>query len=154
MRPHPEFGTVEVRICDGLTTLDDILAMTAMVQALVVWLGDQYDEGVYQPLQRHWIVRENKWRAARWALDAEMIIAEDGRLEPLVESIGRLLESLEPVATRLGSHAELMRVPEILKTGPSYARQRRVYAESGDFVQVVNSVVGELRDSVALAAGR
>ena len=154
VRPHPEFGTVEVRICDGLTTLDDILAMTVMVQALVVWLGDQYDEGVYQPLQRHWIVRENKWRAARWALDAEMIVDEDGRLEPLVESIGRLLESLEPVATRLGSHAELMRVPEILKTGPSYARQRQVYAESGDFVQVVNSVVGELRDSVPLVAGR
>ena len=153
VRPHPEFGTVEVRICDGLTTFGDILAMTAMIQALVVWLGDQYDEGVYLPLQRYWIVRENKWRAARWALDAEVIVDEDGRLEPLAESIGRLIEALEPVSRRLGSRAELMRVHEIMKTGPSYVRQRQVYAATGDFTQVVNSVVSELRDSVPVVAG-
>ena len=119
VRPHPEFGTVEVRICDGLPTLDDIIAMTAMIQALVVWLGDQYDEGIFLPLQRYWIVRENKWRAARWALDADMIIDEDGRLEPLAESVGRLIESLEPVSERLGSHAELMRVREIRRRDPA-----------------------------------
>jgi len=151
VRPHPEFGTVEVRICDGLPTLDDIIAMTAMIQALVVWLGDQYDEGIYLPLQRYWIVRENKWRAARWALDAEVIIDEDGRLEPLAESIGRLIESLEPVSEQLGSHAELMRVREVMKTGPSCARQWRVYADTGDFTRVVDSVVRELRDSVPVA---
>ncbi len=154
VRPHPEFGTVEVRICDGLSTLDDIVAMVAMIQALVVWLGDQYDEGSYLPLQRYWIVRENKWRAARWALDAEVIIDEDGRLEPLAESIGRLIGSLEPVSERLGSHAELMRVGEIVKTGPSCVRQRRVYADTGDFTRVVDSVVRELRDSVPGVAPR
>ena len=148
VRPHPDFGTVEVRICDGLPTLDDMVAMAAMIQALVVCLGEQYDEGVYLPLQRYWIVRENKWRAARWALDAEVITDEDGRLEPLAESIGRLLEALEPVSKRLGSHAELMRVREIMKAGPSYARQRQVYADTGDFTRVVDSVVRELRDSV------
>jgi carboxylate-amine ligase len=151
IRPHPDFGTVEVRICDGLSTLDDIIAMTAMIQALVVWLGDQYDEGRYLPLQPDWIVRENKWRAARWALDAEVIVDEDGRLEPLVESIDRLIESLEPVSGRLGSHDELMRLREIMKTGPSYARQRQVFANTGDFRQVVESVVSELRDSVPAA---
>ena len=145
VRPRPDFGTVEVRICDGLPTLDD---MAAMIQALVVWLGDQYDEGVYLPLQRYWIVRENKWRAARWALDAEVITDEDGRLEPLAESIGRLLEALEPVSQRLGSHAELMRVRESMKAGPSCDRQRQVYADTGDFTRVVDSVVRELRDSV------
>ena len=71
VRPHPQFGTVEVRICDGLPTLDEVIAMTALIQTLVVWLGEQYDEGTYLPLHRHWIVRENKWRAARWATDAE-----------------------------------------------------------------------------------
>ena len=154
VRPHPDFGTVEVRICDGLSTLDDIVAMTAMIQALVVWLGDQYDEGVYLPLQRYWIVRENKWRAARWALAAEVIIDEDGRLESLAESIHRLIETLAPVSKRLGSHAELMRVRGIMKTGPSCARQRQVYADSGDFTRVVDSVVRELRDSVPMVALR
>ena len=90
--------------------------------ALVVWLGDQYDEGIFLPLQRYWIVRENKWRAARWALDAEVIIDEDGRLEPLAESVGRLIELHEPVSERLGSHAELMRAREIIKTGPGCVR--------------------------------
>ena len=154
VRPHPEFGTVEVRICDGLPTLDEIIAMTAMIQALVVWLGDQYDDGIYLPLQCYWIVRENKWRAARWALDAEMIIDEDGRLERLAESIGRLIESLEPVSERLGSHAALMRVREIMETGPSCARQRQVYADTGDFAQVVDLVVYELRDSVPVVPPR
>ena len=154
VRPHPEFGTVEVRICDGLPSLDDIVAMTAMIQALVVWLGDQYDEGIYLPLQRYWIVRENKWRASRWALDAEVIIDEEGRLELLAESVGRLIESLEPVSERLGSHAELMRVREILRTGPSCARQRQVYADGGSFTDVVNSVVRELRDSVPVVPPR
>ena len=110
VRPHPEFGTVEVRICDGLPTLDDIVAMTAMIQALVVWLGEQYDEGSYLPLQRYWIVRENKWRAARWALDADLIVDEDGRLERLSDGVERLLEALDPVAARLGSSAEIGRI--------------------------------------------
>ena len=151
VRPHPQFGTVEVRICDGFATLDEIIAMTAMIQALVVWLGEQYDEGIYLPLQRNWIVRENKWRAARWALDAEVIIDEEGRLEPLAESIDRLIELIAPVAKRLGSHAELLRMRQMMTTGPSYGRQRQVYADTGDFKQVVDSVVRELRDSVPMA---
>ena len=102
VRPHPDFGTVEVRICDGLPTLDEVIAMTAMIQALVVWLGDQYDEGTYLPLQRYWIVRENKWRAARWAVDAEIIVDEDGGLERLSDLIEKLLGLLGPVARRLG----------------------------------------------------
>ena len=152
VRPHPEFGTVEVRICDGLSTLDEIIGMTALIQALVVWLGEQYDEGMYLPLQRYWIVRENKWRAARWALDAQIIVDEEGRLEPLDESIDQLIGMLEPVATRLGSHSELLRVRRMMRIGPSYARQRRVHAETGDLAQVVEATVRELRDSVPSAA--
>ena len=147
IRPHPEFGTVEVRICDGLPTLDDIIAMTALIQALVVWLGDQYDQGIYLPLQRYWIVRENKWRAARWALDADVIVDEEGRLEPLSESLHRLLESIEPVSKRLGSHGELAGIRDLMRTGPSCADQRRVYAETGDFTKVVGTLVDGLRTS-------
>lgn len=152
VRPHPDFGTVEVRICDGLPTLDDIVAMTALIQALVVWLGEQYDAGVYLPLQRYWIVRENKWRAARWALDARVIVDEEGRLEPLSESVHRLLASVEPVSKRLGSHAELLRIRDVMRAGPSCVDQRRVYGETGDFVRVVDSLVDALRSSVFAAS--
>ncbi len=147
IRPHPGFGTVELRICDGLPTLDEVIALTAFIQALVVWLGEQYDEGVYLPVHRHWIVRENKWRAARWSVDAEIIVDEEGNLQPLAENIEELLEILSPVAKRLGSHHELVRVREIMRHGPSYRRQRRVFEETGDFKQVVAALARELREN-------
>ena len=63
-----------MRIYDELLTLDDIIGITAMIQAMAVWVGDKYEEGIYLPLQQYWIVRENKWRAARWAPDADVIV--------------------------------------------------------------------------------
>ena len=148
VRPHPQFGTVEVRICDGLPTLDDVVAMTAMIQALVVWLGDQYDEGSYLPLQRYWIVRENKWRAARWALDADLIVDDDGKLQRLGDAIEALLEALEPVAARLGSRDELARVRSIMRAGPNYLQQRRLYGETGRFTAVMESLVQQFRAGI------
>ena len=148
VRPHPDFGTIEVRICDGLPTLDEVLAVTALIQALVVWLGEQYDGGTRLPLQRDWIVRENKWRAARWATAAEIIVDDKGRLQRLSDSIEALLESIGPVANRLGSAAELALVDEILRRGPSAERQRAVYEKTGDFKKVMERLVQEFRESV------
>jgi carboxylate-amine ligase len=152
VRPHPRFGTVEVRICDGLPTLDEVVAVTALIQALVVWLGDQYDEGMYLPLHRHWIVRENKWRAARWATDAEIIIDEDGNLERLDESLAALVEAVTPVARRLGSETELQRIGPMLSAGPSYRRQRRIYEETGDYGAVMKALVREFRENAPVLA--
>ena len=152
IRPHPDFGTIEVRICDGLPTLNDVIAMTSLVQALIVWLGDQYDAGMYLPVQRHWIVRENKWRAARWAVDADIIIDEEGRLERLSDSILGLVETLTPTAQRLGSSGELGRIAEMLRVGPSYRRQRRVHAEAGSFDAVMDALVREFRENAPVVA--
>ena len=152
VRPHPGFGTIEVRICDGLPTLDEVVAVTALIQALVVWLGDQYDEGMYLPLHRHWIVRENKWRAARWATDAEIIIDEDGNLERLDESLAALVEAVTPVARRLGSETELQRIGPMLSAGPSYRRQRRIYEETGDYGAVMKALVREFRENAPVLA--
>ena len=149
VRPHPDFGTVEVRICDGLPTLDEVVAMTALVQALVVWLGDRYDEGVYLPLQRYWIVRENKWRAARWSTDADIIVDEEGHLERLSDSIESLVEDLSHTAERLGCAGELVGIRTILENGPSYRRQRRIYDETGSCKKVVESLVEEFREGVS-----
>ena len=152
VRPHPHFGTIEVRICDGLPTLDEVIAVTALVQALVVWLGDQYDEGMYLPLHRHWIVRENKWRAARWSTEAEIIVDEDGNLERLDESLARLVESVTPVARRLGSDAELQRVGAMLGGDLSYRRQRSIYRETGDYTAVMKALVREFRENAPVQA--
>ncbi|MFQ5604753.1 MAG: glutamate--cysteine ligase [bacterium] len=150
IRPHPGFGTVELRVCDGLPTLNEVITLTALIQALVVWLCEQYDEGMYLPVHRHWIVRENKWRAARWSVDAEIITDEDGNLKPLADAIEELVEMLAPIAKRLGSYDELKQVGEIIKIGPSYKRQRKIYAETGDHKEVMNALIKELRENVKI----
>ena len=122
--------------------------MTALIQSLVVWLGDQYDEGTLPPLQRYWIVRENKWRAARWSTEAEIIVDEDGNLESLSDSIERLAAEVAPVARRLGCADELAGLRGILAGGPSHVRQRRVYGETQDFEKVMESLVREFRESI------
>jgi carboxylate-amine ligase len=149
IRPHPGFGTVELRVCDGLPTLQEIISVTAFIQALVVWLGELYDDGVYLPIFRHWIIRENKWRAARWATDTDIITDDDGTLKPLSEDIDELVDTLSPIATRLRSKAELLGVRKILTDGPSFKRQKKIYAETGEFKQVMQALVNEMRDSVA-----
>lgn len=152
IRPHPGFGTVELRVCDGLPTLNEVIALTAFIQALVVWLSEQYDEGMYLPVPRHWIVRENKWRAARWSIDADLIVDEEGRLKPLKEDIEEFLETLSPVAKRLGSHDEMMYIQDMMKFGPSYKRQREIFAETGDYKQVLQALVKELRDNAVVGS--
>ena len=147
VRPHPHFGTIEVRICDGLPTLDEVLAVTALIQALIVWLGDHYDEGMYLPLHRHWIVRENKWRAARWATEAEIIVDEDGNLERLDESLARLVEEVAPTAKRLGGETELQGVGAMLGADLSYRRQRSIYRETRDYAEVMKALVREFREN-------
>jgi carboxylate-amine ligase len=147
IRPHPGFGTVELRICDGLPTLDEVIALTTLIQALVVWLSDQYDEGMYLPIHRHWIVRENKWRASRWSIDAEIIIDEEGNQQPLSECIEELIDTVTPAAEKLGSYNELMKVRDFMKIGPSFKRQRQIYEATGDFRKVVEGLVDELRNN-------
>ncbi len=147
IRPHPGFGTIELRVCDGLPTLDEIISLTAFIQAMIVWLSEQYDEGMYLPVHRHWIVRENKWRAARWSVEAEIITDEEGSLKRLSEDIHELLETLTPVAKRLGSHDDMMRIKKIIEVGPSYRRQLAVYKETGDFRQVIDANIRELREN-------
>ncbi|HEX2023562.1 MAG TPA: glutamate--cysteine ligase [Acidimicrobiales bacterium] len=143
IRPHPDFGTVELRICDGIPTLGEVAALAAMAQSLVEWLDCRIDAGESLPVPREWIVRQNKWRAARHGLAAEIIVDADGRRVPLRESVEALVEGLVPVAARIGCLDELRSVHAILDHGPSYERQRRVVAEGGSLVDVVDALVIE-----------
>ncbi|MEA2682903.1 MAG: glutamate---cysteine ligase / carboxylate-amine ligase [Chloroflexota bacterium] len=144
VRPHPNFGTVELRVCDGLPTLFEVGAITALFQSLVHRMDGQLDDGYALPMPREWIVRENKWRAARHGIDAEVITDEAGRTERLRDSISELVDELGPVARRLGCEEELARVNQMMERGPSYLRQREVVAAGGTLVDVVDSLVTEL----------
>jgi carboxylate-amine ligase len=147
VRPHPVFGTVEVRIADALPSIRETVAVAALVQCLVVKLSEMYDDGEYLPLNRHWIVAENKWRAARYA-DKALVIADDsGELRRLDELIRELIASLEPVARRLDCHAELLDNLEILAARPAFERLRRIRAETGNLLEVVRYLQRQLVDN-------
>src|SRR5688500_65213 len=117
IRPHPGFGTLELRICDGIPTMQELLSIVALSQCLVVWLGERYRAGLDMPAHQQWTIRENKWRAARYGLDAEVIRDEEGNLISLRRSIGDLVERLESCARSLDCHDELMGVNSILERG-------------------------------------
>jgi len=144
VRPHPTFGTVELRICDGLPTLSEVAAIGALCQCLVEWMDSLCDRGFALPHPRQWIIRENKWRAARFGVDAEIIVDDAGGLQPVRQAIAELVEELGPIAARLHCVDELQRVLEILRIGPSYLRQRAVAREAGNLHGVVDALVAEL----------
>ena len=145
IRPHPGFGTIELRICDGIPTMDELCAIVALSQSLVVFLAERYNSGMDVPFHHAWTIRENKWRAARYGLDAEIIRDEDGNLVSLRRSIDDLVDRLEPVAEGLGCHEDLMRIPVIVERGTSATRQREVYGETRDLARVVDLLVHEMQ---------
>ncbi|MEY2432809.1 MAG: glutamate---cysteine ligase / carboxylate-amine ligase [Acidimicrobiaceae bacterium] len=144
IRPHPDFGTVELRMCDGLPTMDEVAALAALAQSLVDWLDALMDRGYRLPVAREWIVRQNKWRAARYGLDADLIIDSHGARRPLREAISDLIEELTPTARRLGCAEDLGSLRHTLAAGSSTDRQRRVVAEGGTLVDVVDLLVKEM----------
>lgn len=144
IRPHPGFGTLELRICDGVPSMDELCALTALSQSLVVWLSERYNAGLELPTHQAWTIRDNKWRAGRYGLEAEIIRDEDGNLLKLRRSIGDLVETLSPVAERLGCVDDLQGINDILERGTSATRQREVFADTHDLSAVVDSLVEEL----------
>lgn len=144
LRPHPLFGTVELRIFDGTPTLSEVAAMAALSICLVDWMDTLHDRGYTLPCPRAWVVRENKWRAVRHGIDAEIISEESGKLMPIQNSIRELVEELSPIASRLGCLGELRYALKILENSPSYLRQRAVAESTGSLTGVVDSLIKEL----------
>jgi carboxylate-amine ligase len=145
IRPSARLGTVEVRVCDGVSNLRELAALTALTHCLVVDLADRLTAGETLPTMPPWYVQENKWRSARYGLEAEIILDRAGAERLVTDDLADLLTRLEPLATRLGCADELRSVDEITRTGASYQRQRAVAERTGgDLVAVVDSVVREL----------
>lgn len=142
-RPHLGFGTVEVRICDALPTMSENMALAAFAQALVVHLGDLYDQGQPMPTLKNWTLNENKWRATLYGLDAQIIRNERGDLIPLINHLRQTFNILRPTAERLGSLEAFQHLEKIVEYGNSATRQRRVYKETGKIMEVVDHLIRE-----------
>ena len=149
IRPHPGYGTVELRMCDAMPTLWEISALAALAQVLVTDFDRTMDRGETPEVPREWVRRENKWRAARCGIEADLVIDESGHTQPLRAIVDELVDRLLPLATELGCAAELADLRRIAQEGPSYVRQRRIVAEGGDLPGVVRALRAELADSIA-----
>ena len=145
IRPSPHLGTIEVRIFDGVSNLRELSALVALTHCLIVDLDRRLEAGESLPTMPPWHVQENKWRAARYGLDAIIILDADSNERLVTDDLDDMLTRLEPVARQLHCTEELARVADIPRLGASYQRQRRVAEEhDGDLRAVVDSLVGEL----------
>ena len=146
IRPSPRFGTLEMRIADGATNLLEVTAISALTHCLVEHFSTLLDAGEPLPNMPTWFVQENKWRSARYGMDAIVITDAAGDEELVTDSVSRWLEVLAPVAERLGCADELDQVRVVLRRGASYQRQRAVARRNaGELDAVVASLVAELR---------
>ncbi|MCW4459329.1 glutamate--cysteine ligase [Microbacterium sp. MPKO10] len=147
VRPSARWGTVEVRFCDSTSTPGELAAIAALVHCLVDDLSQRIDDGRPLPELQPWFVRENKWRAARYGLDATIIVDAEGTQRPVADDIAAHLDRLEPVARRLGCAAELTSIGDIISSGGSSTRQRRIADEAhGDLTAVVAHLARELKE--------
>jgi carboxylate-amine ligase len=145
IRPSPHLGTIEVRIFDGVSNIAELGALVALTHCLIVDLDRRLDAGEQLPTMSPWHVQENKWRAARYGLDAVIILDAESNERLVTEDLDDVLNRLYPVAASLGCADELAMASSIAANGASYQRQRQVAdRHGGDLRAVVDALVGEL----------
>jgi glutamate---cysteine ligase / carboxylate-amine ligase len=130
LRPHPGFGTLEVRVPDAQTTLTEAAGVAATVQTLVALLAERHDGGEPLAPAPTWRIAENRWSAARHGVEGEMADLQSGARRPTRERLGELLDELEPAATRHGS-SDLLRHARDLVEQNGAIRQREIAADGG-----------------------
>jgi len=142
IRPHPRLGTVELRICDAITRVEDVVALTAYYQSLVKMLSEHVESVGTPPSFHRILTTENKWLAARHGLQAPVMDLVTGRRNrvPIAQLIRRTLRDLEPHARELGCERELAGVAEILARGNGAEAQLRVWNANRDIAEVVEDL--------------
>jgi carboxylate-amine ligase len=142
IRLHPRLGTIEIRICDAVTRLDDVIALTALCQALVKYYSERYDAGEEIPSYHRILTTENKWLAARYGIEAPVMDLLTGRRNrvPVAQLVRRTIKLVQPHAEDLGSERELTGIEEILRRGNGADRQLRVFNANRDIVEVVREI--------------
>ena len=131
VRPHPKLGTVEIRAFDAQTRLENVAALAALVQSLAAtYAGD-----APRPQPRA-LIAENKWRAARYGLDAELVDLATDRSRPAREAVAELVGHAAPAAERLGCSRELEGLTALCERGAGADEQRRTHDERGSLLGV------------------
>ncbi|MBT5955520.1 MAG: glutamate--cysteine ligase [Candidatus Marinimicrobia bacterium] len=153
VRPHPGFGTVEIRVFDSVPSIPEMANLAALTQCLVVAISEHYDEGSQPPLLDSWVLRENKWRSTRYGLDADLIIDEMGHQQSLKSFIFETLDKLMPIAKTLECESQLNALAEIAENNTApYQRQIRAYEQNKDFTDIMKNAIVELKSGFEVYA--
>jgi glutamate---cysteine ligase / carboxylate-amine ligase len=153
IRLHPRLGTIEIRVCDAVTRVEDAVALAAFCQALVKHYSERYEAGQEIPSYHRILTTENKWLAARYGLEAPVMDLATGRRNrvPVAQLVRRTLRDIEPHARELGSERELEGIRDILSRGNGADRQRRVFNANRDIAEVVREIA-EATEAAAIPA--
>jgi carboxylate-amine ligase len=142
IRPHPKWGTIEVRVMDAVSRVEDAVALAAYIQSLVKYYSERFDAGQEVPSYHRMLVTENRWLAARYGLEAPVMDLATGRRNrvPVAQLVRRALREIRPHARELGSDRELEGIEQILARGNGADRQRRVFNANRDVTEVVREI--------------
>jgi glutamate---cysteine ligase / carboxylate-amine ligase len=144
IRPHHRFPTLEIRICDVLPSIEDTLAITALIQAIVAWMVDLRHRNMTFRLYERILIAENKWRALRYGLEGTLIDFGIEQEVPAVDLIRELLQRIEPMIDQLGSRQEIDHIHTMLERGASADLQVKMWEESGrDNKALVDYLIAE-----------
>ncbi|MDP2712980.1 MAG: carboxylate-amine ligase [Solirubrobacteraceae bacterium] len=141
VRPHPNLGTVEIRVCDSQTRLEHSVALTALIQAMVHELAEHYEAGTQLADYPWQMLDENKWLAARHGLEGEIVDLPSSDRVSTRTLTRRLLERLEPHAQQLGGAGALDGIRDLLERGNGAARQLVVYEANEDLTEVMAEII-------------
>jgi glutamate---cysteine ligase / carboxylate-amine ligase len=143
LRPHPQLGTIEFRVCDAQTRMESVAAAVALAQSLVATLAEAWERGEQLPVEPITLVAENKWRAARYGLEAQLIDLEHDTERSAPDALRALAERCEPAAERLGCAAELAGVETLLGRGSGAEEQLREYERTESLLAVAQWLAQE-----------
>src|SRR6267142_817737 len=152
LRPHPHFPTLEFRICDIPTRVDDTVAIAALFQAIVAKLTKLIEQNLGFRLYRRMLIQENKWRAVRWGIDGKMIDFGKQKEVPTRDLILELLEFIDDVVDELGSRKEIEHIHTILERRTSAEEQLRVFEETKDLNAVVDRLIELTMENIPVAS--
>jgi len=153
VRMHPNFPTLEFRVCDIPTRVDDTIALAALFQAIVCRLDRLIERNLGFRLYRRMLIQENKWRAVRYGLDGKMIDFGKQKEVPTRDLIRELLDFVDDVLDPLGSRKEVEHIHTILERGTSADEQLQVFQETGDLKSVVDRLMERTVENVPQESG-
>jgi carboxylate-amine ligase len=148
MRPHPTFGTLEFRVCDIVTSLDECIAIAALKQAIIVRLYSMFEDNTTFRVYRRALIAENKWRAQRWGLSGKLIDLGKRDEVEMTALAHELVSFVDPVLDLLGSRHEVETILKIAEKGTSAERQQAVYKETNSLQAVVDNLIRETMEGI------